>query len=281
MRRNGRCARPEVSRGARLPLPTVRPWPAASPNSSSTAATPRRSPPSGRPSSDYRVLGREEDGAVEIGPEAGLRRPAPDAGLRPGRPTRRRASCGCTSTSTPPTATRTPSSSGCSALGATPADVGQTGDEGWHVLADPEGNEFCLLKRHGSTRSETPRDPDRREVPAARARPRSGSVAGRRLRPRRQRRGGQPVRRVVASLEEPDTCRRVEGFRDADAGAAHVRHAGVRRTSSTRAPDLVAAQPQIIYVDAPDVSGLGTDGRDPAARLEPAQPRSAPAARTA
>jgi hypothetical protein len=27
-----------------------------------------------------------------------------------------------------------------------PADVGQRGDEGWHVLADPEGNEFCLLR---------------------------------------------------------------------------------------------------------------------------------------
>jgi len=32
------------------------------------------------------------------------------------------------------------------ALGATPADVGRTGTEGWHVLADPEGNEFCLLR---------------------------------------------------------------------------------------------------------------------------------------
>ncbi len=31
-------------------------------------------------------------------------------------------------------------------LGARPADVGQTGEEPWHVLADPEGNEFCLLK---------------------------------------------------------------------------------------------------------------------------------------
>lgn len=31
-------------------------------------------------------------------------------------------------------------------LGARPADIGQTGDESWHVLADPEGNEFCLLK---------------------------------------------------------------------------------------------------------------------------------------
>ncbi len=29
-------------------------------------------------------------------------------------------------------------------LGATPADVGQ-GDVGWRVMADPEGNEFCVL----------------------------------------------------------------------------------------------------------------------------------------
>ncbi len=33
------------------------------------------------------------------------------------------------------------------ALGARPADVGQTGQESWHVLADPEGNVFCLLRR--------------------------------------------------------------------------------------------------------------------------------------
>ena len=33
-------------------------------------------------------------------------------------------------------------------LGATHADVGQ-GDESWVVLADPEGNEFCVLSsRH-------------------------------------------------------------------------------------------------------------------------------------
>ncbi len=31
------------------------------------------------------------------------------------------------------------------ALGATEVDVGQ-GDVPWHVLADPEGNEFCLLR---------------------------------------------------------------------------------------------------------------------------------------
>lgn len=32
------------------------------------------------------------------------------------------------------------------AAGARTADVGQTGEEPWHVLADPEGNEFCLLR---------------------------------------------------------------------------------------------------------------------------------------
>ena len=32
------------------------------------------------------------------------------------------------------------------ALGAVPAQVGQSGEESWQVLADPEGNEFCLLQ---------------------------------------------------------------------------------------------------------------------------------------
>jgi catechol 2,3-dioxygenase-like lactoylglutathione lyase family enzyme len=31
-------------------------------------------------------------------------------------------------------------------LGAVPVDIGQ-GTVTWHVLADPEGNEFCLLRR--------------------------------------------------------------------------------------------------------------------------------------
>jgi hypothetical protein len=34
-------------------------------------------------------------------------------------------------------------------LGATRADVGQ-GDESWVVLADPEGNEFCVLAAAGA-----------------------------------------------------------------------------------------------------------------------------------
>ncbi|SEE03876.1 VOC family protein [Streptomyces sp. TLI_105] len=32
------------------------------------------------------------------------------------------------------------------ALGARPTDVGQDDSVSWHVLADPEGNEFCLLR---------------------------------------------------------------------------------------------------------------------------------------
>jgi catechol 2,3-dioxygenase-like lactoylglutathione lyase family enzyme len=33
------------------------------------------------------------------------------------------------------------------AAGAQLADIGQPADVSWHVLTDPEGNEFCLLKR--------------------------------------------------------------------------------------------------------------------------------------
>lgn len=32
-------------------------------------------------------------------------------------------------------------------LGATRADIGQTGEESWVVMADPEGNEFCVLRQ--------------------------------------------------------------------------------------------------------------------------------------
>ena len=32
------------------------------------------------------------------------------------------------------------------ALGASRVDVGQSGEESWDVLADPEGNEFCVFR---------------------------------------------------------------------------------------------------------------------------------------
>jgi catechol 2,3-dioxygenase-like lactoylglutathione lyase family enzyme len=93
----------------------------------------------------YRVLGRE-DGAVEIGPEAGFGGAAPTlvfspaADLPPGKP-RLHLDVNATDRDQDAELER------LLGLGAIRADVGQTGDEGWHVLADPEGNPFCLLRR--------------------------------------------------------------------------------------------------------------------------------------
>ena len=50
----------------------------------------------------------------------------------------------------------------------------------------------------------------------------------------------------------------IEGFKDADAGAAHVRQPYVAKFFEL-APGLVEAQPQIIYIDAPH-EGFGPMG---------------------
>ncbi|PWW23191.1 hypothetical protein JD79_02357 [Geodermatophilus normandii] len=95
---------------------------------------------------DYRVLGRDDDGAVEIGPEAGFGGAAPTlvfapvADPDPGKP-RLHVDVSATDRDQDAELQRLLD------LGATPADVGQTGEESWHVLADPEGNPFCLLRR--------------------------------------------------------------------------------------------------------------------------------------
>ncbi len=60
-------------------------------------------------------------------------------------------------------------------------------------------------------------------------------------------------------LADPNVFVCVEGFRDADAGGAHVKTEAFS-TFVEKAPDLVAAQPQIIYVDAPQVDGWGPMG---------------------
>ncbi|WP_411111361.1 VOC family protein [Streptomyces sp. c-19] len=94
----------------------------------------------------YVEIEREEDGSIAIGP--------PDAGFGGPQPTL------VLSPSTAPRGGKLPLHLDVSAtdrdqdaelerllaLGAVPADVGQTGTESWHVLADPEGNEFCLLR---------------------------------------------------------------------------------------------------------------------------------------
>jgi catechol 2,3-dioxygenase-like lactoylglutathione lyase family enzyme len=94
----------------------------------------------------YRVIGREEDGAVEVGPEAGFGGPAPTLLFAPvavPTPGKVRLHIDVNPTDRDQDAEL----ERLIGLGATPAEVGQTGEEGWHVLADPEGNEFCLLKR--------------------------------------------------------------------------------------------------------------------------------------
>jgi catechol 2,3-dioxygenase-like lactoylglutathione lyase family enzyme len=95
---------------------------------------------------DYRVLGREDDGSVEIGPVEGFGGAAPTLvfGAVPDpTPGKRRLHIDVNPTDRDQDAEL----ERLLGLGAVPADVGQTGGESWHVLADPEGNEFCLLKR--------------------------------------------------------------------------------------------------------------------------------------
>jgi hypothetical protein len=94
---------------------------------------------------DYQVLGREE-GCVEIGPEQGFGGAAPTLVFAPvpdPTPGKVRLHIDLNATDRDQDAELERLLS----LGATRADVGQRGDEGWHVLADPEGNQFCLLKR--------------------------------------------------------------------------------------------------------------------------------------
>lgn len=93
----------------------------------------------------YVVLDTEDDGSVEIGPPGGA------GGLQPTL---------VLSAGTDPRVGKLPLHIDVNAtdrdqdaelerllaLGARPADVGQTGEEPWHCLADPEGNEFCLLR---------------------------------------------------------------------------------------------------------------------------------------
>ena len=94
----------------------------------------------------YVEVGREVDGSIEIGPpDVGFGGPqptlvfSPSIDLRTGK-LRLHIDVNATDRDQDGELER------LLALGARPADVGQTGIESWHVLADPEGNEFCLLR---------------------------------------------------------------------------------------------------------------------------------------
>ena len=93
---------------------------------------------------DYVVLDRDED-SIEIGAREGFGGPQPTIILSPSASPERakpRLHLDVNATDRDQDAELERLLN----LGARPVDVGQTGEESWHVLADPEGNEFCLLK---------------------------------------------------------------------------------------------------------------------------------------
>ncbi|EUA82700.1 glyoxalase-like domain protein [Mycobacteroides abscessus subsp. bolletii 103] len=94
---------------------------------------------------DFVVLSREEDGSLEVGPGGGF------GGLQPtlflsysAEPQRGKSRLHIDVN--PTDRDQDAELERLLRLGARPADIGQTGQEQWHVLQDPEGNEFCLLK---------------------------------------------------------------------------------------------------------------------------------------
>ncbi|MBT2224743.1 VOC family protein [Nonomuraea sp. NEAU-A123] len=93
----------------------------------------------------YIVLDREE-GSVEIGPKEGFGGLQPTIILSP-TDTPRAGQLPLHIDVNPTDRDQAAELDRLLAIGARFADVGQTGEESWHVLADPEGNEFCLLRR--------------------------------------------------------------------------------------------------------------------------------------
>ena len=94
---------------------------------------------------DFVVLDREDDGSLESGRREGCGGPQPTIILSPhDDPPKARSRLHIDVNATD--RDQDAELERLLKLGARPADVGQTGQEQWHVLADPEGNEFCLLK---------------------------------------------------------------------------------------------------------------------------------------
>lgn len=61
------------------------------------------------------------------------------------------------------------------------------------------------------------------------------------------------------SVDDPQTYVAIEGFADSAAGGEHMQQEHVARFMAEM-PDIVSARPQIIYVDAEEVSGFGPMG---------------------
>ena len=94
----------------------------------------------------YVELGREDDGSIEIGPpEAGFGGLQPTLILSPSSDPRN-GKLRLHIDVNPTDRDQDAELARLLAAGARLVDIGQPADASWHVLADPEGNEFCLLK---------------------------------------------------------------------------------------------------------------------------------------
>jgi catechol 2,3-dioxygenase-like lactoylglutathione lyase family enzyme len=95
---------------------------------------------------DFVELDREADGCIEIGPRDGFGGPQPTIFLtRSDEPKIERARLHIDVS--PTDRDQDAELERLLAAGARLIDVGQPPEASWHVLADPEGNEFCLLRR--------------------------------------------------------------------------------------------------------------------------------------
>ncbi|PPK92649.1 hypothetical protein CLV92_11378 [Kineococcus xinjiangensis] len=88
----------------------------------------------------------DEDGSIEIGPESGFGGPVSTIVLVPSAEPRR-GKLPLHFDVSPTDRDQDAELERLLAVGARPVDVGQSAEASWHVLADPEGNEFCLLRR--------------------------------------------------------------------------------------------------------------------------------------
>jgi catechol 2,3-dioxygenase-like lactoylglutathione lyase family enzyme len=94
---------------------------------------------------DFAVLDRDED-CVEIGPGEGFGGPQPTIIFsRSGEPEQGKSRLHIDVN--PTDRDQDAELERLLGAGARLVDIGQPAEASWHVLADPEGNEFCLLKR--------------------------------------------------------------------------------------------------------------------------------------
>jgi hypothetical protein len=95
---------------------------------------------------DWVVLDREGDDSIEIGPREGFGGAVPTLILNASSEPRR-GKLPLHLDVNPTDRDQDAELERLLGLGAVQADVGQADDVSWYVLADPEGNEFCLLRR--------------------------------------------------------------------------------------------------------------------------------------